>query len=153
MQRRWWYRYRNMGNNEGHAIYSCFCPLWHNFKSVYHIIIVKSRQWWYRTMGNSDGHATARKNTQFFVHHQIHHGRFAAALAVHSISEWSRSCVVVESIWSYQWYPADSCIYMYMILYITRNLGARWAPISSWWPSATLLALRACFVAQLQGGG
>ena len=26
----------------------------------------------------------------------------------------------------------------------TRNLGARWAPISSWWPSATLLALRAC---------
>ena len=23
----------------------------------------------------------------------------------------------------------------------TRNLGARWAPISSWWPSATLLAL------------
>ena len=35
----------------------------------------------------------------------------------------------------------------------TRNLGARWAPISSWWPSATLLALRACFVAQLQGGG
>ena len=39
------------------------------------------------------------------------------------------------------------------ILYHTRNLGARWAPISSWWPSATLLALRACFVAQLQGGG
>merc|ERR1712218_176820 len=28
--------------------------------------------------------------------------------------------------------------------YGTRNLGARWAPISSWWPSATLLALRAC---------
>ena len=26
----------------------------------------------------------------------------------------------------------------------TRNLGARLAPISSWWPSATLLALRAC---------
>ena len=26
----------------------------------------------------------------------------------------------------------------------TRNLEARWAPISSWWPSATLLALRAC---------
>ena len=26
----------------------------------------------------------------------------------------------------------------------TRNLGARWAPISSWWPSATLLALWAC---------
>ena len=30
------------------------------------------------------------------------------------------------------------------LLWITRNLGARWAPISSWWPSATLLALRAC---------
>ena len=29
-------------------------------------------------------------------------------------------------------------------LLITRNLGARWAPISSWWPSATLLALRSC---------
>ena len=29
-------------------------------------------------------------------------------------------------------------------LCITRNLGARWAPISSWWPSATLLALPAC---------
>ena len=29
-------------------------------------------------------------------------------------------------------------------IYHTRNLGARWAPISSWWPSATLLALRAC---------
>ena len=28
-------------------------------------------------------------------------------------------------------------------LSFTRNLGARWAPISSWWPSATLLALRA----------
>ena len=26
----------------------------------------------------------------------------------------------------------------------TRKLGARWAPISSWWHSATLLALRAC---------
>ena len=42
------------------------------------------------------------------------------------------------------------CItWYYMILhcialYSTRNLGARWAQIASWWPSATLLALRAC---------
>ena len=39
--------------------------------------------------------------------------------------------------------PAFSVIDFLLLLLQTRNLGARWAPICSWWPSATLLALRA----------
>ena len=40
----------------------------------------------------------------------------------------------------------------FCVIFSTRNLGARWALISSWWPPATLLALRACLTLSFTPG-
>ena len=59
------------------------------------------------------------------------------------VRSWLDSCHPVVATFQRQSLSNAGKSIWFMVLY-TRNLGARWAPISSWWPSATLLALRAC---------